>query len=291
MPSTEQLSLIKQGVKQWNDWRKNNSLIPVDLSNADLRQLDLAQVTLWDANLQGANLAQANLTKSDLRGANLTKANLSGANLAEADLRNANFTQANLSQAILEGANLSGALLIQANLEDSNFNEAILTASCLDNCSINQGILLKNLTCNYIYFAPNKLNRFPETGNLEPGELVNILQKDFISVTTEPTGIESKSLEVFDQLSELNYQEVKQDNTILEKTAITIAELIEKVSVDLPESPTRHVKVATKVISLLQGNQEFLSKFHQLKVEDKLDELEVLIPNPAVKFIIIGLKK
>mgnify|MGYP005836155549 CR=1 FL=1 len=291
MASTEQLSLVRQGVKQWNDWRKNNSLIPVDLSNADLTQLDLAKVALWDANLQGANLAQANLTKSDLRGANLTKANLLGADLTRADLRNANFTQANFGKAILTGANLSGALLIQANLEDSNFNEAILTASCLYNCSINPNISLNNLTCNYIYFAPNKLNRFPETGNLEPGELVNILQKDFISVTTEPILVESESFNVIDQLSELNHQEAKQDNTILEKTAIIIAELIEKVSVDLPESPTRHVKVATKVISLLQDNQEFLSQFDQLKAENKLDELEVLIPNSAVKFIIIGLKK
>ncbi len=291
MASTEQLSLIRQGVKQWNDWRKNNSFIPVDLSNADLRQLDLAKVAFWDANLQGAILERANLNKSDLRGANLTQAILLGANLAEADLRNANFTRANLTKAILSKANLSGALLIQANLEDSNLNEAILTASSLYNCSINQNISLQDITCNYIYFAPNKLNRFPETGNLEPGELANILQKDFISVTNEPIIIESESLGVFEELLAINDQQIKPDDNLLEKTAITLVDLIEQVSVDLPESPTRHVKVATRVISLLQNNTEFLNQFHQLKAENKLDELEVLIPNPAIKFIIIGLKK
>jgi len=290
MASSIQLDLIKQGVKQWNDWRKNNSLIPVDLSNADLKQLDLAKITLWDANLQGANLTEANLNKCDLRGGNLQNANLHGANLSQSDLRNANFTQANLSKTLLNEANLSGALLIQATLHDTNLTEAMLTAACFHNCLLNQNIIFNNLICNYIYFSPNKLNRYPETGNLKSGEFANIIQKKIILVTPESTVLDSEIATIFDQLPGLNNPPKKDDN-VFEKTAVTLAALIEQASVNLPESSTRHVKIATKVISSLQNNLEFLTQFQQLKADDRLDELEVLIPNPALKLIIIGLKK
>jgi uncharacterized protein YjbI with pentapeptide repeats len=288
MALSEQLDLIKQGVKQWNDWRKNNSLIPVNLSNADLKQLNLNKVALWDANLQGVDFSQANLTKCDLRGANLQGANLQSADLSQSDLRNANFTQANLNKTLLNQANLSGALLIQTELHDANFKQANLTAACFHNCLINQNIVLNDIICNYIYFAPSKMNRYPENGNLESGEFANIIQKDFILVSPEAIILDSDIGAVFDQLPKINNQS-KDD--ILGKTALVIANLIEQASVNLPDSPTLHVKVATKVISSLQNNSEFLNQFQQLKADNRLEELEVLIPNPALKFIIIGLKK
>ena len=289
MALSEQLDLIKQGVKQWNDWRKNNSLIPVDLSDADLKQLDLTKIALWDANLQGANLTKANLNKCDLRGANLQNANLQDANLSQSDLRNANFTQANLSKTLLNEANLSGALLIQTTFHDTNLQQAILTAACFHKCLLNQNNVLNNIICNYIYLASSKMNRYPEKGNLTPGEFANIIQKDFILLPPEPIILDSEVAAVFDQLPKINNQ--LKDNNILPKTALIIANLIEKVTINLPESPTLHVKVATKVIQLLQKNPEFLTQFQQLKADDRLDELEVLIPNPALKLIIIGLKK
>ena len=38
MTSKEQLSLIKQGAKKWNQWREQNTGIKPDLSGADLRE-------------------------------------------------------------------------------------------------------------------------------------------------------------------------------------------------------------------------------------------------------------
>ena len=66
------------------------------------------------ANLNGVDLSEANLNEvdlygADLRGANLSKATLYRANLYSADLRGANLCKVNFYRADLGGADLSGA--------------------------------------------------------------------------------------------------------------------------------------------------------------------------------------
>ena len=68
----EQLSILKQGVAQWNRWREENPQIPIDLSGEEL-----TGVKLRDANLENANLENARGFRSgQLGGANLTGAKL-----------------------------------------------------------------------------------------------------------------------------------------------------------------------------------------------------------------------
>ena len=103
----------------------------VDLSNADLRSVDLRlkelintdlnEVDLSKANLSNAHLDDANLINADLSDASLINADLSDASLINADLSHANLTYAtlnrtNLCSAILSGADLNGASLIKADL-------------------------------------------------------------------------------------------------------------------------------------------------------------------------------
>ena len=58
MANVEQLSILKQGVKVWNEWI-NNSGVVIDLSNDDLRHLNLANAYLEGANLIGTKLSGA----------------------------------------------------------------------------------------------------------------------------------------------------------------------------------------------------------------------------------------
>jgi uncharacterized protein YjbI with pentapeptide repeats len=94
----------------------------------------LSQAELRDANLAGAFLPSANLTKAelqdaDLSNASLVSADLSGANLEGADLEEAHLLFANLSEANLKGANLRGVALTEVSLEGANLKEAILPSS------------------------------------------------------------------------------------------------------------------------------------------------------------------
>lgn len=131
MASEEQLAILRQGIEAWNNWRKTNSQVHIDLSGADLRGWELgAKIpSLEDVlrvrdpvrgiNLQGADLRGADLLRTDLAWGNFAGANLSEANLAESDLSVTNFSDANLSGANLNSANLKVAVMDRAILANA----------------------------------------------------------------------------------------------------------------------------------------------------------------------------
>ena len=82
MANEEHLDILKQGVKAWNQWRKENPSVRPDLRGA---------------NLSEANLIGAKLSGAGLSGANLSWANLSGADLSHAILMETVFGNTNLS--------------------------------------------------------------------------------------------------------------------------------------------------------------------------------------------------
>ena len=79
----------------------------VDLSGADLGQVELAHLDLKDVDLSGADLQDADVSDSDLSGADLSNADLSNMFIQRSD-----FTGADLS-----GADLTGSQLKWADLE------------------------------------------------------------------------------------------------------------------------------------------------------------------------------
>ena len=88
---------------------------------ADLRGLDLSQVSLRGARLAQANLSHADLSGADLSSADLSAANLTGAVLERASLREACLADADLSDADLRSSDLTGADLSRADVWRANF--------------------------------------------------------------------------------------------------------------------------------------------------------------------------
>jgi len=99
-----------------------NDLKEADLSNANLRDLDIRFLNLKEDYLKHADFAHANLTGVNLKEANLENANFTKAILAGADLKEANLENADLTDANLQGANLK-----EANVEKTTFQNADLT--------------------------------------------------------------------------------------------------------------------------------------------------------------------
>ena len=156
MANSEHLAKIKAGIESWNEWRKKNPTIQVDLRRAKLHMLDLNRINLSDANLSRATMGGTNLRDADLRGAklygtffseacldrvNLSKADLISSNLSKANLREATLTAANLSSADLSQANLNGADLIRANLSQADLRHASLDHADLSEASLIGGDL------------------------------------------------------------------------------------------------------------------------------------------------------
>ncbi len=104
MANPEHVAVVKQGTAALSDWRKVNSDVILDLTDAELSGAILNNANLHNSNLSSANLSGARLSVTKLRATNLSNANLSGANLSSASLRSAKLIHASLS-----GANLSHA--------------------------------------------------------------------------------------------------------------------------------------------------------------------------------------
>lgn len=156
MANVEQLVILYRGVKDWNEWRKENpeikpdlrgvhlivapfsgaNLSGVNLSDTDLREANFNATQLINANLSGANLWGASLRDADLREANLSGANLNRAILGRADLRYTNLKEANLSGVNLSGANLHKADLSGADLKEAYLREADLIKANLRNADL-----------------------------------------------------------------------------------------------------------------------------------------------------------
>jgi len=102
-----------------------------DISNTNLRLVDLRFAILTGAiisnsNLSYANLSGANLSYTDLSGANLRKARLKDADLSDADLRGADLRGADLSGANLIGADLRGVNLIGTDLSGATLSSTTI---------------------------------------------------------------------------------------------------------------------------------------------------------------------
>lgn len=152
-------SVLRQGVKVWNQWREANPNVQPYLIKADFRGAKLRGV-----NLKGANLQNSQLRKTDLREADLSNTNLSNSDLRDANLRDANFRDANLSLCYFVGADLSGAKLNNANLRvaqalHANFNRATLTGACIQNWNINSYTNLQDVICEYVFTEYDPPNR------------------------------------------------------------------------------------------------------------------------------------
>lgn len=120
------------------------NLLPFELENAVLKEMDLKEFNLRRANLNGANLENAMLCKVNLetasldrakcKGANFNFANLNGAYLNSSKLMEAKFIatkfikahliRANLSEANLSDADFKGALLYSTNFTNADLKEA-----------------------------------------------------------------------------------------------------------------------------------------------------------------------
>lgn len=119
MVQKKQYDILRQGVGEWNQWRKANPMITPDLTAANL-----SGKMLVSADLSGANLAEANLSEARLDRAVLAHADLRGANLSYTSLNRADLTDANLNNADLHFAQLYCAMLVCADLTGADISSA-----------------------------------------------------------------------------------------------------------------------------------------------------------------------
>ncbi|PSB68582.1 hypothetical protein C7B61_00135 [filamentous cyanobacterium CCP1] len=113
-------------------------LAPLELINAELKNINFERAVLRGVNFSGSNLEGANFRYADIRemfkrpvvkrpasfeGANLTGSDFSGSNLHASSLKNSNLKAAKLIDTNLTEADLSGAILENTDLTGAIFNQ------------------------------------------------------------------------------------------------------------------------------------------------------------------------
>jgi hypothetical protein len=153
LANTKQLSILGEGLEVWNSWRIEHTGESIDLSGADLRNLefglvpvlrraverglipegvsssfiyneivgrDVMPLNLCAADLRGTNLDGADLIMARCQGADFSHATLKAANLRRADLSSARFVGTDLSRADLRAADLSESAFVRTNVEGTD---------------------------------------------------------------------------------------------------------------------------------------------------------------------------
>ena len=124
------------------------------LETNSCEQCDLSQANLREVDLKYANLNGADLTGADLRAADLGHVNIDGSHFSGADLSHAQLDNVNLKSATFRGANLSnvdltGADLSEMDLTVTNLRKAILVGTNLAGAKLNK----TDLSWAYLYKA------------------------------------------------------------------------------------------------------------------------------------------
>jgi uncharacterized protein YjbI with pentapeptide repeats len=169
MADAKHVSILRGGVSTWNEWRRKNPKLRIDLSGTnfgeiDLRGANLQNVDLSDvdfhtaiftdpgiyestaqthrqscqANFRGANMCRIDLHGVDLCETDLSLTNLSQANLLESDLRNAKFNESDLASANLMATDLRRANLHRANLQGANLRSSSLIGADISGSTLIQ---------------------------------------------------------------------------------------------------------------------------------------------------------
>ena len=145
---------------------KTNSCEECDLSQANLREVDLKYANLNGADLTGADLRAADLGHASIDGSNFFRADLSYGQLNNVNLKVANFrgtnlssvdlTRADLREMDLTGTNLSEAILVEAELRATNLSGADLSKAILVESNFH-GAKLNGADLSWAYLYKAKL--------------------------------------------------------------------------------------------------------------------------------------
>lgn len=146
-------AIEKNNISIWNNWRRSNSHVKINLKGLRLFGVDLSKINLENADISNAYLFRVDLEKSNLAGSNLSKSvahicNFSEAVLTEAflfdsDLSHSNFWHADLWKSNLASATLVGTIFRKAHLENANLDKSNIVGADLSYADLKNGKVSK----------------------------------------------------------------------------------------------------------------------------------------------------
>jgi len=112
-----------EGIKEWNEWRKNNYSTVIELEKGDFSYMYLKGIELGWGHPRDPKrhiIRLGYFGKVYLKGAGFTASNLQEANFSLADLEDTSFVDAKLEGAHFEKCNLKKASFLHATVDGSS---------------------------------------------------------------------------------------------------------------------------------------------------------------------------
>jgi len=114
-------TILKSGTDYWNNWRKLNPELEIDLTGniydglkmkfgADLSSINFGNCKFINCDFSGANLQNSNFQKTDFLGTSLRKTNCHHTKFCSSKIKKCTFDRASL-----EGADFSKTLILDSN--------------------------------------------------------------------------------------------------------------------------------------------------------------------------------
>ncbi len=192
MANQEHFKRLKNSsVEEWNKWRFQNPDILIELSNADisninLRKINLSQAELFDVNFSNTNLTEANLYKAKIYDGIFNKVNLAKANLCNAELIRVDINYTDLTKAELCGVTLSESCFNRGTkLNEADFCNAHLIDVSFSHLSCFSNANFQDANLNKVEYCDVDLNKTNfQDAHLQKCSFINVklINSTFINV-------------------------------------------------------------------------------------------------------------
>jgi len=131
-----QEAVLREGSSEWNEMRKLNPSVQIDLAGAKLRgrrlrEVDFSRANLAEADLRQSDFGGSDFSDADLHGAMLDGAYLGGSRMAGADFSGVSFHEASAAKGDFSKAKMPSTVLRRAELTSARFTNADLRGSDL----------------------------------------------------------------------------------------------------------------------------------------------------------------
>ncbi|MFB5619799.1 MAG: pentapeptide repeat-containing protein [Nitrosopumilus sp.] len=102
----------------------------------NLSNLDLSGANIPNMDFTGSNLSNSNLSNANLRGVNFSEANLTNCKLESSNLTGVVFSNANLTSTKLRNSNVNNAIFFESIVKQTDFTKANLSHSNFQHAEI-----------------------------------------------------------------------------------------------------------------------------------------------------------
>jgi uncharacterized protein YjbI with pentapeptide repeats len=269
-----------QGVKVWNEWRREHKGVRPELAGADIHGGDLRDINLREANLGEANLSGTRFDGADLVNADLGSADLTLADLRGAILRGANLCEARLGEAYLGGATLCDADLSGAHLTDANLGGANLARADLTGADITGGYLdganLGGARLNGAHLEGARLvGAYLDGANLSGAELGGAMVNEARVVGTIFADLDLREVEGLESLnhwgpSEVSISTIYRSEGRIPEGFLRNCGVPDDFITFLPSLTTKAIEFYSCFISYSGKDEEFARRLHSRMREAEL---------------------